>query len=376
MKLKSLLHLTALAAALLPTALLAERDNNNPSARGTVYTMSNAVAGNSVLVYERAADGSLTAAGAVPTGGLGTGTGLGNQAALVLSSEGRWLFACNPGSDEISVFSVTPRGLVRTAKVPSGGRRPVSLTVRRNLVYVLNAGGAAGDSDNITGFTFAAGQLTPLAQSTRALSAAKTGPAQVAFTREGDVLVVTEKVTGVIDTYTVGDDGLVTDQQLFASPVPTPFGFAVGREGRIFVSEANGGAANASSVSSYSLSDEGDITAITSAVATHQSAACWVVLTRNERLAYASNTGSGTISGYRVSRTGALSLLQADGITATTGVANKPIDLALTRGSRFLYSLNSGDGSITGFRIADDGSLVAVPRVTGLPAGANGLAAE
>lgn len=378
MKLKSLLHLTALAAALLPTALLAERDGreNNSSARGTVYTMSNAVAGNSVLVYERAADGSLTAAGAVPTGGLGTGTGLGNQAALVLSSEGRWLFACNPGSDEISVFSVTPRGLVRTAKVPSGGRRPVSLTVRRNLVYVLNAGGAVGDKDNITGFTFAAGQLTPLAQSTRALSAAKTGPAQVAFTREGDVLVVTEKATGVIDTYTVGDDGLVTDQQLFASPVPTPFGFAVGREGRIFVSEANGGAANASSVSSYSLSDEGDITAITSAAATHQSAACWVVLTRNERFAYASNTGSGTLSGYRVSRTGALALLNADGITATTGAASKPIDLALTRGSRFLYSLNSGDGSITGFRVNDDGSLTAVPRVTGLPAGANGLAAE
>lgn len=380
MKIKSLIHLTALAAALLPSALLADRDDrddrDNRPARGTVYTMSNAAAGNSVLVFQRAADGTLTAADTVPTGGSGTGTGLGNQASLVLSSEGRWLFACNAGSDEISVFAVTPRGLVRTAKVASGGHRPVSLTIHRSLLYVLNAGGAVGGKDNIAAFVFVGGRLYPVADSTRALSADNTGPAQVGFTRDGGVLVVTEKATGVIDTYTVGDDGLASDRQMFASPVPTPFGFTVGREGRLFVSEANGGAADASSVSSYSVSDDGDLTAITSGASTHETAACWVVLTRNERLAYVTNTGSGTISGYRVSRSGALSLLNADGITATTGAGSSPIDLALTRGSRYLYSLNSGDHSITGFRVNDDGSLTAVPRVTGLPAGANGLAAE
>src|SRR5262249_26541241 len=148
-----------------------------------------------------------------------------------------------------------------------------------------------------------------------------------------DVLVVTEKATGIIDTFTVDDDGVPNSHKMFASPVPTPFGFAVGRNSRVFVSEAKGGAANASSVSSYEVSDEGNLAAISSAVPTTETAACWVVLTRNERFAYASNTGSGTISGYRVSNDGELQLLNADGITGTTGSGSSPIDLALTRDS-------------------------------------------
>ncbi len=79
--------------AILLTAALAACSQDQDSARqfllspsfdrgsnvvGQVYTMNNNPAGNAVLVYDRAADGSLTAAGSFPTGGLGTGGGLGN----------------------------------------------------------------------------------------------------------------------------------------------------------------------------------------------------------------------------------------------------------------------------------------------------------
>jgi len=43
---------------------------------------------------------------------------------------------------------------------------------------------------------------------TSALSGTNTAPAEVSFTSEGETLVVTEKGTGLIDTFTVGDDGL------------------------------------------------------------------------------------------------------------------------------------------------------------------------
>ena len=370
---RSFLQVTALALALLPGALLAD---DNAWNRAAVYTMDNATNGNHVLAYQRAENGSLTPSGVIFTGGTGTGTGLGNQGSVVLTRDGRWLFACNAGSQEISVFEVTPHGLTLTDKVSSEGQRPVSLALHRNLLYVLNAGGAMGGADNITGFLFAYGKLTHCPGSTRALSASNTGPAQVSFTRNGDVLVVTEKATGVINTFTVGGDGLVDKHKMFASPVPTPFGFAVGHESRLFVSEANGGAADASSVSSYEVSDEGDLTSISSVVPTMESAACWVVLTRNERYAYASNTGSGTISGFGVSKDGALQLLNADGITGRIGAGTKPIDLALTRDSRYLYSLNSGDGTLSAFRVNANGSLAALPGLSGIPAGANGLAAR
>jgi 6-phosphogluconolactonase len=364
--------LTILALTLLPMVVFADNDVANP---GAVYTMDNSVAGNNVLAFHRSADGSLTLAGAFPTGGTGTGTGLGNQSALILSRDARWLFACNAGSDEISAFAVTPGGLALSDKVKSEGRRPVSLTLRNGLLYVLNAGGAVGERDNITAFRFESGNLFHIPGSTRTLSADNTGPAQVSFTSDGDVLVVTEKTTSIIDTFTVGDDGLVNGQRTFSSPIPTPFGFAAGRNGRIFVSEANGsGPPNGSSVSSYEVSDDGELVAISSAVPTKQTAACWIVLTGNERFAYDSNTGSGTISGYRVAPDGTLQLLNSDGVTGITGPG--PIDLAMSRDSLYLYSLNSGNGSISAFRVNANGSLDPLPDTSGIPAGSNGLAAQ
>ena len=99
-------------------------------------------------------------------------------------------------------------------------------------------------------------------------------------------------------------------------------------------------------------------------------------MTRNGRYAYTSNTGSGSVSGYAVSRGGKLSLLNANGITATTGAGSGPIDMALTKNSKFLYTLNGGNGSIGIFRVGNRGSLTEVGNVPGLPAGANGLAAR
>jgi hypothetical protein len=67
--------------------------------------MSNASSGNAVLIYDRAADGTLTPAGSAGTSGLGSGGGLGNQGGLILS-EGCWLLVVNAGSNSITVFRV------------------------------------------------------------------------------------------------------------------------------------------------------------------------------------------------------------------------------------------------------------------------------
>ena len=368
----SFLKLTALGLALLPGLAFA---NDAAWNLGAVYTMDNSTNGNHVLTYQRASDGSLSPAGSFETGGTGTGGGLGNQGAVVLSPNGRWLFACNAGSSEISVFRVTPQGLHLPDKIGSEGKRPVSLALHRNLLYVLNAGGAAGDKDNVTGFLFFAGKLHHCPGSTRPLSGDNTGPAQISFSTRGDVLVVTEKATSVIDTFTVDSDGLIDEHKQFASRGQTPFGFAI-RGSDLLVSEAFGGAVDASAVSSYALDDDGNLTAISPSVPTTETAACWVVVTGNGRFAYASNTGSGSISGYRVSPNGNLSLLNADGITGITGAGSGPIDMALSGNSRYLYVLNARNGTLSAFRVNASGSLQSIIGLNGIPAGANGLAAR
>jgi len=368
----------ALAAVMLmtlTTAASAHDDDGDEDKRGragAVFTMNNAVGGNAVLVYNRGADGTLTAAGSVLTGGSGTGTGLGNQGAVVLSDNRRWLFVVNPGSNDVSVFSLKRGKLKLVDRVASGGERPISLAFDRGLLYVLNA----GDPGNITGFTLShRGKLKPLPGSTRPLSGPGTAPAQISFDPEGDLLVVTEKASNNIDVYTVNKDGLANGPQVQPSAGATPFGFAFDRRGRLYVSEAAGGAPDAGSVSSYRLSDSGSLTAISPVVATTETAACWVVVTGNGRFAYTTNTGSGSITGLRIRHGGTIELLDADGRTGDTGAGSSPIDMALSRNSRFLYSLNSGNGTLSAFRVRKNGSLVALPGISGLPAGTNGLAA-
>jgi 6-phosphogluconolactonase (cycloisomerase 2 family) len=338
---------------------------------GAVYVSTNATAGNEVLVFPRAGDGTLGAPGAFATGGLGTGGGLGNQGAVVLNHANHRLFVANAGSNEVSVFAVIPGGLELLDRAASGGTLPVSIAVYRRLVYVLNAGGTG----NISGFVLDRDDnLQPIAGSTRPLSSSSADAAQVAFSPDGDLLVVTEKATNVIATYTVGANGLVTGPNAQPSAGATPFGFAFSRRGTLVVSEAFGGGPDASALSSYRAGAGGVLSAISPSVGTTETAACWVVITGNGRFAYTSNTGSGTISGYRLSGAGALTLLDADGVTATTMAV--PIDLALTRNDRFLYSLDSGAGAISAFRVKADGSLAALAGASGLPAGANGLAAR
>ena len=343
-----------------------------PDAVGAVYVLSNAAAGNEVIVFNRAADGTLTPAGAVSTQGLGNGGGLGSQGPLALSENDHWLFTVNAGSNDISVLRVEHNGLTFVSRVPSGGLMPVSLTVHHDLLYVLNAG-----SSTITGFRIGHdGTLTPLSGSTRPLSGANVGPAQVSFAPDGKALVVTEKATNLIDTYTVGHDGLATGPSVHASAGATPFGFAFAGRDQLIVSDAFGGAANAGAVSSYTLAKNGGLDVVNGAAPTYQTAPCWVAATENGRYAYTANAGSGSITGYRVDHDGQLTLLTPNGQTGLTGPGSHPIDLGFSHNSRYLYVAANGTGVVVAFQVGADGSLTPIAGATGIPASAAGVAAR
>ncbi len=365
------LRTLVVAAALTALFLVLAAPAMASGGKGAVFTLTNAASGNAVAVFDRANDGSLTAAGTVATGGNGTGAGLGSQGAIVL--DGNRLLAVNAGSNSLSLLHVDRHGNVTLADVePSGGVGPISVTVHGRVVYVVNQGDAT-HAANIHGFLALRGNLVPLAGSSRPLSTAAPEPAQIEFSPNGRFLAVTEKATNMIVTYKV--------QHAFAGPPNaqpsagvTPFGFAFDKRGRLIVSEAFGGAPDASVLSSYDLARNGTITPITANVATTETAACWVVVTRNGRYTYSTNTGSNSISGYRIAHDGALTLLDADGKTADTGAG--PLDLALAKQSRLLYSLNSGVPEIQGFAVNGDGSLDSLGSIGGLPAGTTGLAAR
>lgn len=348
---KILIALAAVVAAFAAQSASAASDTP-----GAVYTLTNAANGNAVAYFSRSAQGALTYVGQFATGGNGVGANLGSQGAIALSDDGRALYAVNAGSNTVSSFAVEPSGLRLTSQFPSGGVRPISVTVNGGLLYVLNAG-----SETISGFTT---NGVPLAGSTQHLLG--HNPAQIAFTPNGDELVVSEKGTQSIDTFPLAG-GIAQAGVSSASAGATPFGFAFDNLGRLFVSEAAG------SASSYSVDSAGAHT-ISGAVATHQAAPCWLVVGKNGKFAYTANAGAGTISGFAIAADGSLSLLDPTGASAS-GLAH-PLDEAVSNNGRFLYVLNDGNHDVVGYRIAADGSLSPLGEVGSLPAGTVGLASS
>ena len=81
---------------------------------------------------------------------------------------------------------------------------------------------------------------------------------------------------------------------------------------------------------------------------------------------------TGSIAAYRVSEDDALELLV--GQAGLTGTGSTPIDAALSGDSQYLYTLNAGAHTITGFAVDSDGSLRSTGGVSGLSAGTVGLA--
>ncbi len=339
-----------------------------PSTWSAVFTTTNDPAGNELAIFQPIAIGGLSEPLFFPTGGKGSSTGLGSQGALALSHDRQYLYAVNAGSNSITVFHLSVNGPVSVQVMASGGSNPVSLTLLGNILYVLNAGGAVqGGTDCINGFTIKNdGTLTALKNSKAYLSAASTGPAQIGFSANGHVLTVTEKATNFIALFALDKNALPVAESFVRSNGITPFGFAYTSQDVLVVTEADGGAAGASSVSSYELDAyQGFLHTASHSVQTGQSAACWMTITDNNHFAYAANTGSNTITGFKIAANGMLTTLGKNGVSATTG--SKPADLA-TLGSKTLYVLNGGEGSLGEYTIGIDGSLTSVSVTHGLPA--------
>ena len=359
-------------ALVIPTfvnaaAYYVDNDREKDAGRDTVYTLSNDVTKNEVISFQRNARGEMLTVGRIETGGTGTGRGLGNQGALAFSKNGDYLFAVNPGSNNLSVFSVGKNGKLKLIDVAAGsGLRPVSVTVDKNRVYVVNAG-----DDSIFGYKFnrRAGKLEPLPLTYKRLSATGTAPAQISFDNEGEVLVVTEKATNKITTFAIDEEtNIPADGQSFDSVGATPFGFAFSKRNQLIISEANGGRAGESSVSAYKVRDEGLLQLINSAAATGQAAACWIVTTPNGRIAYTTNTASGTVSSFTVNANGTLTLLQA--VAAREAGAT---DMAMSTDGKALYVLSPGSNSVGAYNVDKNGALIKTSTLAGLPAGVTGL---
>jgi 6-phosphogluconolactonase (cycloisomerase 2 family) len=360
-------------------AAAADDSAHHSRVTGHVYVNDNTAGTNSIGAFDRHADGSLTPLPGSPfaAGGAGTGTIVGSQGALQLSSDGRFLLAVDAGSNQISVLQIDSAGAPHSigSPVASGGIEPISIAVHDSLVYVANEGNGSSGS-NYTGFTLGSdGSLSPLSGSTVALSPT-AAPGDVLFNSSGTHLVGTEVGPAAgpsfIDSFDVGSDGRLTAAP--GSPFPAqavgPFGseFRPTNPSQLFVSNAHGGA-NVGSVSAYNVKANGVLDPIgASPFADKQTAPCWVEITADGRYLFTVNTAVPSISRYRIQANGALDLLGSTVFNDPTGL--RPFDARLDPSGHTLYVVDAGLAEVSAFAV-DDGNLTELDASPfALPAGA------
>ena len=298
--------LTRLSVAAFAAVVLLAAASGSASAFGygpdqAVFVQTDNAAGNQVIAYDQAPNGTLTEAGIYNTGGLGGALAesvvdhLASQGSLAYDPADGLLFAVNAGSDTISTFAVYGDHLALRQVLGSGGSFPVSVAVSHGLVYVLNA----EEGGSVQGYAVAWGRLLPIAGSSRALGLNPTEgpqfthtPGQVAFSPDGSKLIVTTKANGSdIDVFYVEPFGRVSATPVVnPEPGAVPFAVSFDQEGHLVVAEAGTNA-----LASFALENNGTVAQL-DAVATGEQATCWVA--RSGRYFYASNAGSASLSGF------------------------------------------------------------------------------
>jgi 6-phosphogluconolactonase len=336
-----------------------------------VYVQTNDATANEVIAFSRAGDGALSPLGRYSTGGRGTGSPhLASAGSVVLSDDGRWLLVVNAGSDELSLFAVRPDGLRLASRAGSGGSKPVSVAVSGALVYVLNNG-----TPSISGFRIADGTLAAIPASTRNLSSADADPAQVLFTPGGTVLIVTERGTDTISSYVIDERGFARGPATIRSSGRTPYGFGLTADGLLIVSEAFGGTTGAAAASSYAVSGAGELTMLSGSVGDTRSEVCWVALSKDDRFAYVTNFGDGTVSCYEITADRGLRLHEPVAGSARQG--EKGIrDEAISGDGRYLYAIDPDARKLFGWAVGPGGQLTPAGEYGGVPGTVAGLAAS
>jgi hypothetical protein len=360
---KSPIRLLVVLAAMAATALAAATPAQaSDSAGRAVFVQTNDPAGNSIDAFHRNGDGTLTFLTSYSTGGLGgreVGAGsdpIATQGSLRLDDG--LLLAVNPGSNTVSAFAVSGDQLALTQVVGSGGPFPAGIATHGDLVYALDAGGPGF----VSGFRLEGRKLHPIEGSTRSLGLTNGNPpflyspAQVGFTPDGEHLIVTTKLNGTVDVFSVNPDGMLSATPVKNAAAPVPFAWVFDSAGRIVLSFAG-----TSSLATLTVNEDNTISPVGAPVTDTQGGLCWV--TAAGGYLYTSNTGSGSVSQFQVLANGTVVLINPVAASSISGATD-----SAAAGAQTLYVQSGLLSKVHVFSIGAGGALTLV-QVAAVPDG-------
>ncbi len=382
------------------------------------FIATNKADGNTVVGYKKLDSGNYETIGEFQTGGLGTGDleipalekddthplangddPLISANSIAASADRKFMVVVNPGNAKISLLKINDDlSLTAMDTAPASDKFPVSLAIHGSMVVAASVGDNNG-AGSISAYKIIDGKLQSIENSRRDL---KARPSTIAFSSDGEHVIVDELVTGKIKVFAVESDSLSIEPTAQIDSPRTgedrlqaiPVGFAVrgnGGDDVLLVSEARfltpdfmlrtdtGKVVQSplyswqtGSLSTYALTDEGNISLLSADVLTGESvengeiANCWVALSKDGKHLYAANALSSSISRFDIDNQGHAFL---DNVTAykDPGETQFFSDLNVSKDGKELYQLVGNKGEVIVFSIDDKGDLTPTQTLTGLP---------
>lgn len=384
-----------------------------------IYSVSNKANGNTVVGFHNYDNGEYMPIGEFSTGGKGTGDleipalkkdethPLANGDDPLISAEaiasvhdGKMVVVVNPGEGTVSLMSSNENGeLSFVNKVESSDLFPNSLAAYGDYIASSSVG-----KDNMNGsitlFKVKDGKLEKVDGARRDL---KARPSTIAFSSDGEHVIVNELVTGKIKVYAM-QNGTLSKEPVsqIDSPRDTngrfqaiPVGFVVNGDGNddlIVMSEARfltpefslrSGSGEVvqsplyswqtSSISTYRLTDNGEISLISGDVLTGASleggelANCWVTISPDGRTVWAANALSSSISSFRIRENGTAALINEHAYKHSDESLFFG-DINVNSAGNQLYQLIGNKGKVMVFNIDQaSGDLKPMQTLSGLP---------
>lgn len=273
--------------------------------------------------------------------------------ALAMHPTGKYLYAANSASNNISLYTINSQGgLTEAAQRTNAGTSPTLLAIDSagSFLYAANSG-----SFDISVFSInsSTGVLTPVAQTSGATAPIGMQAMNVALTPSGKFFYVTGQPQlqgGLIEVFPVSQGVLGTP--VAGSPFLTgniPLGIAI-NSGGTHLYTAN---KQDNSISPFTINSDGSLAPIGSAIGETFTGPVSLLIDKSGKYLYVANQGSGNIAAYGIGSDGSLTLLS--GSPFSTG--SQPSVLAADASGKYFfvgyssalqsYSLSTSSGTLT-----------------------------
>ena len=381
---------------------------------GSLYIQSNAAAANEVFHFGRRRDGTISLIEKHSTGGKGSGTykpltgqnpgpnAFEGAGAVILSSDRTLLFTTNGGDNSVSSFRVDFDGHLslidckptgEAVEGRSGTAKSLAYSDQHRTLYVLHAFGP----NHLRVYDVAEGKLTLRPQRRSVDTPSKVGrvSTQAVLTPDQRFLLVDvlfdahpamnqDGSPSLMVTNATDKDGLVVFPVERAGDLGEPMFQDAGGAGPFYIQFLHGsldtflnGHAVSDGVSIGRIDSEGRVThdpvVAIDASAGAPSELCWLALSSDNRMVFATNFGLSNVSSYFI-RDGKLTLAKDPACPAVPGdgefravnnlVSSGPNDSWLSPDDTTFYQLYPNAAVLVAYRVNADASLTEIQRTS------------